>query len=97
MDKKNTTIYIKMYEGNNIPHKKGEEQEYAQRASNEYNGKHYCLPTVNSQLQKGKICDIYRWRITLAPAYLNNQMEMETDLGVWGYNWYRMKEIVKKP
>ena len=39
---------------------------------------------------------IYRWRITLAPSYLNNQIEMETDLRIWEYNWYRMKEIMKK-
>ena len=38
---------------------------------------------------------IYRWRITLAPSYLNNQIEMETDLRIWEYNWYRMKEITK--
>ena len=72
------------------------EQDYTKRANNEYNRKKYCLPTINSQLQKERICDIYRWRITLAPAYLNNQLEMETDLRVWEYNWYRAKEIMKK-
>ena len=78
------------------PKQNDEMINYADRLTNQQNRAKNCIPTIHSQLQKEKICDIYRWRTTLAPAYLNNKQEMETELRVWEYNWYRMKNIMIK-
>ena len=55
-----------------------------------------CIPTIYTQLQKGKLGDIYRWETTLAPSYLNNKIDCENGLKVWEFNWYRIRDIVKK-
>ena len=65
------------------PRQNNEGQEYVGRPTNQENRTRYCLPTIHSQLQKEKICDIYRWRTTLSPAYLNNTQEIETERGFW--------------
>ena len=67
-------------------------QTHEEQENNEALRKKYCVPTFYSQLHSGKIKDIYRWKTTLAPAYLNNQQEMENELRIWEYNWYRMKK-----
>ena len=78
------------------PRQNQENREYLGRPTNRANRTRYCIPTVHSQLQKERICDIYRWRTTLSPAYLNNRQEMETEMRIFEYNWYRMKKIMIK-
>ena len=78
------------------PKQANDDTQYVNRLTNQENRTKYCLATVHSQLQKEKICDIYRWRTTLSPAYLNNAQEMETEMRLFEYNWYRMKEIMIK-
>ena len=75
---------------------KDENENYQTRDTNEYNRTKYCLPTIHSQLQKEKVCDIYRWKTTLSPAYLNNKQDMENEMRLWEFNWYRMKDIMTK-
>ena len=76
--------------------KENEEHGYEWRDTNETNRTKYCQPANNTlPVAQRKICDIYRWKTTMSPAYLNNQQEMENELRLWEYSWYRMGNIMK--
>ena len=54
------------------------------------------IPTIHSQLMRDKLCDIYRWKTSLSPAYLNNMDECESLISRWTILWERMKQILIK-
>ena len=54
------------------------------------------ISTTHSQLTRDKICDIYRWKTSLSPSYLNNKEDCENMLNMWRILWNRMKNIINK-
>ena len=53
-------------------------------------------PTTHSQLIRGKLRDIYRWKTSLSPTYLNNDDECERFINRWIMLWGRMNRILIK-
>ena len=43
-----------------------------------------------------KLCDIYRWKTSLSPAYLNNKDECDGMISIWKIMWTRMQNIMRK-
>ena len=54
------------------------------------------VPTICSQLQRGKLCDIYRWKTSMSPAYLNNKDECDGVINIWKIMWIRMQNVMSK-
>ena len=54
------------------------------------------ISTTHSQLIRDKICDIYRWKTSLSPSYLNNKEDCENMLNMWKKLWNRMRNIINK-
>ena len=66
------------------------------RKSNREIRKENRVATTFSQKLRDMLCDIYRWKTSLSPAYLNNINKCELHINRWVEMWKRMKNILSK-
>ena len=52
------------------------------------------IPTIQSELYSGELCDIYRWYATKESTYLNNQNSYRADIAYLEMKCNRIKQII---
>ena len=57
------------------------------KISNYNDRKNSNVPTIHSQLIRDNICDIYRWKTSLSPAYINNIEKCDNVINTWEIMW----------